>query len=343
MAPRVSQTISVVIPAYNASKYVAVALGSIYGQTRLPLEIIVVDHASTDDTAAITRRLASEAPIAVRLIQLPRNSGGPASALNAGVQAAVGDLIATLDHDDQMLPEKIAAQAECLERWPGAAMCIGRCIEWPEGAARRAGVRRANAILAQMPAKETEGWARLIDKQTAYESFALNDCYALTCSNIVFRKSAWEVAGGFDEKNLTSPDLDLLGKLTSKYDLAIVDMELVRWTAPTGSHYEAASALRLLRDMLRVYHHVDRQLLPPGILRKYDQRVGQEVLDTAYALRQAGAYRKSAGLYFKALHLPTARWRGALGLTKLLPHGALRGFRPKSQQSGRRLFDAKTN
>ena len=330
---------SVVIPAFNSARYIGAALESIYRQTSLPVEVVVVDDASSDDTVVLVRRLASVAPLPVRLVRRSCNSGGPSSGLNVGADTAVGELIATLDHDDEMLPGKLEAQVSCLERWPKAALCIGRCVSSPEGGSRHAGVARANAFLAQLPAKETDGHWRLIDRQAAYESFAVNACYALTCSNMVFRKSAWKEVGGFDEKNVTGPDLDMLGKLTSRYDLAVVDADLVRWTAPAKSHYEAASALRLLEDMLRVYRQTDRGILPADILRQYDQRVATEALDTAYALREAGAYGKSADLYWRSLNLPTARRRAAAGLAKLMPHCALRRFRPTTKRSGRRLLD----
>jgi len=75
--------VSVVVPAFNAAAYLGAALDSLRAQTVRELEIIVVDDGSSDDTAAIAHRHASEDP-RVRVISLEKPSGRPASARNAG-------------------------------------------------------------------------------------------------------------------------------------------------------------------------------------------------------------------------------------------------------------------
>ena len=81
-------TISVVIPAYNEERYVAEAIDAILGQTRPPLEIIVVDDGSTDGTAAILDGFEGLEG-RFRVITLPRNRGKGA-AVRAGMLAASG-------------------------------------------------------------------------------------------------------------------------------------------------------------------------------------------------------------------------------------------------------------
>ncbi len=97
---------SIIIPAFNAENTIARALGSARSQSEGRLEIIVVDDASTDQTAEI---VADEAVIdhRVRLLRLPVNAG-PAAARNQGIAIAKGDWIALLDADDSYHPERIA-------------------------------------------------------------------------------------------------------------------------------------------------------------------------------------------------------------------------------------------
>ena len=90
----IAPTVSVVVPAHNASATLRDALESIRVQTYPPLEVIVVDDGSTDDTAHIA---ASFGP-PVRVIS--KTNGGTASARNAGVAEASGDIVAFLDADD---------------------------------------------------------------------------------------------------------------------------------------------------------------------------------------------------------------------------------------------------
>jgi glycosyltransferase involved in cell wall biosynthesis len=105
-----SMSISVVIPAYNAARYIGRALDSVLAQTHKPDEIIVVDDGSTDDTAGIVETYSSQ----VRLIR--RENAGASVARNTGINAAKSEWIAFLDGDDEWLPEKLQSQSQLLGR-----------------------------------------------------------------------------------------------------------------------------------------------------------------------------------------------------------------------------------
>jgi succinoglycan biosynthesis protein ExoO len=95
-------TFSVVIPAYNAAPFIARALASALAED--PLEVVVVDDCSTDDTRAAVTAYADPR---IRLLSTETNSG-PAGARNVGLAAARGDWIAVLDADDAFLPGRLA-------------------------------------------------------------------------------------------------------------------------------------------------------------------------------------------------------------------------------------------
>jgi len=102
-------SVSVIIPAYNSANTIVRALQSVVAQTRAPLEIIVVDDASTDNTREVAANFASMSSIPLRVITQSSN-GGPSAARNTGWDAASGDYIAFLDADDQWHPRKIELQ-----------------------------------------------------------------------------------------------------------------------------------------------------------------------------------------------------------------------------------------
>jgi glycosyltransferase involved in cell wall biosynthesis len=107
--------VSVVIPAYNAERYVGQAIHSVLAQTCPPHEIVVVDDGSTDDTAAVVCRFGEP----VRYLRQPhRERGGAAQARNLGVDAAHGDLLAFLDADDLWVPDKLQHQIDALDATP---------------------------------------------------------------------------------------------------------------------------------------------------------------------------------------------------------------------------------
>jgi len=99
--------VSTIIPAYNAARFVHFAIESAMAQTHRPLEIIVVDDGSTDNTAEV----AAQYPVQV----LRQENAGPGGARNTGVWAASGEWLAFLDHDDTWHPEKTSRQLAIAE------------------------------------------------------------------------------------------------------------------------------------------------------------------------------------------------------------------------------------
>jgi glycosyltransferase involved in cell wall biosynthesis len=100
--------ISVVIPAYNAARFLPRCLNSVFTQTLEPAEVIVVDDGSTDDSAEIARKLGA------RVVSRP--NGGLSAARNTGVQSAGNDWVALLDADDMWSPEKLRSQTERVQQ-----------------------------------------------------------------------------------------------------------------------------------------------------------------------------------------------------------------------------------
>jgi len=102
---------SVVIPAFNAEKYLAEAIESVLAQTSKPLEIIVVDDGSVDATADIVKRFPA-------VTYVRQANSGVASALNHGIRVARGDFIAVLSADDVWNSDKLALQLQALDGKP---------------------------------------------------------------------------------------------------------------------------------------------------------------------------------------------------------------------------------
>lgn len=105
--------VSVVIPTYNSSGTLGRALDSVYGQSLLPREIIVVDDGSDDweQSRLVTASCPDSIPI--RFIRMARNEG-PSTARNIGISAALGCYLAFLDSDDVWYKDKIRVQYELM-------------------------------------------------------------------------------------------------------------------------------------------------------------------------------------------------------------------------------------
>lgn len=109
----VKNTVSVLIPAYNAERFVGAALQSALGQTWPHIEIIVVDDGSKDQTFAVAKRYQS-----AKVKILRQENRGAAAARNTALREAQGDFLQCLDADDLLSPDKIREQIELLQAYP---------------------------------------------------------------------------------------------------------------------------------------------------------------------------------------------------------------------------------
>jgi glycosyltransferase involved in cell wall biosynthesis len=214
--------VSVVIPTYNGEKYIDEALDSVFSQTRLPGEIIVVDDASTDSTTQRIEEISTAAPVPIKLIRMAQNSGGPPRPMNVGIEAARSPLIAVLDQDDVFLPQKIENQAAILSAHPEVAFVFGDIDVKQEP---------DMPMAAAYPEKQ---WKHLREKMVSQGDFFCCDGMRalrvfLNHSNCVggfpaftFRRDDWQRVGGIDEQLAAAADYDLLCRLCQRGQVARV-------------------------------------------------------------------------------------------------------------------------
>ncbi|ACK72613.1 glycosyl transferase family 2 [Gloeothece citriformis PCC 7424] len=103
--------VSVIIPAYNAEKFIERTLRSVLSQTYQNIEVLVIDDGSQDKTAEIVQTIANQDQ---RVILLRQANSGVAAARNLGIQNAKGEFIAPIDADDIWYPENIEKQVQCM-------------------------------------------------------------------------------------------------------------------------------------------------------------------------------------------------------------------------------------
>ena len=180
--------VSVVIPAYNASRYIAETLDSVFAQRFRDFEVIVVNDGSPD-TPALEAALA---PYRDRIEYLVRENGGPSAARNTAIRRARGTLVAFLDGDDTWLPDCLADQ-------------VARAAEDPSVAVLHADAevvgdpRSVGMTLQQLNASEGHvDFLGLIDER----------CVITTSCSMVRRDVLLDV-GMFDEALRRSEDYDL--------------------------------------------------------------------------------------------------------------------------------------
>lgn len=169
--------VSIVMPAYNTSAYIASSVQSALGQTVENFELLIVDDGSTDDTKAIAERFAVEDS---RVTVWSRRNGGACQARNEALQRARGQFIAFLDSDDVWMPEYLQTQIGVLEGHPEAAVVT------------------ANALNLDGPLDGQPYWPAGSDVRplTMLEMIEREDS---VCIMSVFRREVHAAIGGFDD------------------------------------------------------------------------------------------------------------------------------------------------
>jgi len=115
----VNPLVSVIVPAWNAARFLPEAIASIRRQNYQPIQIIVVDDGSTDDTAETIAALGD-------ILYIRQENGGPSAARNTGLARATGEFIAFLDADDRWPEQKLSIQMARLLAEPSLDLVLGR-------------------------------------------------------------------------------------------------------------------------------------------------------------------------------------------------------------------------
>lgn len=174
-ACQTDEGVSVILVVRNGARYIAAALASIFQSERKPLEIIVLDGGSTDDTATI----AAATPLA-RVIS--QRSTGIANAYNEAIDIARGELIAFISHDDMWTPGKLDIQAGFMRANSDCLITVGMVEHFlDEGAMPPAGFRR------ELLAQPHPGWIM---------------------ESLMARRRAFELVGRFNPDFAVSEDTD---------------------------------------------------------------------------------------------------------------------------------------
>ena len=215
--------ISVIIPTWNRSSYLARALESVLAQSIPPHEVIVVDDGSTDDTREIIKQQFSN----VRYLY--QENRGVSSARNTGIGAAGGDWIALLDSDDCWLPKKLEVQQQLLRDNPDARICHSDEIWIRNG-------KRVN------PMKKHAKRGGHIFKH------CLPLC-AISPSSTIIRRDLFDEIGLFDESLPACEDYDLWLRLCAAYPVLYADEALL---IKHGGHADQLSRRYWGMDRFRI-------------------------------------------------------------------------------------------
>jgi glycosyltransferase involved in cell wall biosynthesis len=210
--------VSIIVPCYNQGHLLAEAVDSALGQTYHHREVIVVDDGSTDRTAAVAAGFGSR----IRLVR--QANRGLSAARNAGIRRSRGTVIGLLDADDRWLPEKLQIEVPQFAD-PRVGLVHGSYRKFPE-THPKAGIVRKNPGAAN-------GFHELIE---------FNWVGAPVC--VLFRRSVYDMVGGFDERLSGIEDWDLW--------IRVATASRIVASAPVTAEYRLSGA-SMSRNYDRMY------------------------------------------------------------------------------------------
>lgn len=233
--------VSVVVTSYNHAEYLPQRMESLLAQTYRPIEIIVVDDASTDDSAKVLRRWADDPRI--RLILLEAN-GGAAAASNKGASLANGEYLMFAECDDFDRPEHVARLVAALQSSSaGVAFCRSELVD-ARGAVLGDDFENREPAFRALCAMDALIPRRLMQR------FLLRACVVPNMSAALMRKAAFDAAGGVSAAYRLCLDWDLWGRLARREDFFYVAETLSSFRAHGGT---ARSTVGLARQIEEIY------------------------------------------------------------------------------------------
>lgn len=203
--------VTVIIPAYNAEKFIEQTIDSVLAQTFRDFEIIVINDGSNDKTAEIVNSYG----FSVRCIQT--TNGGVSRARNLGINNALGEYIAFLDSDDLWEPTKLEKQVALLDENPHIGLCF-------------TALERVDQNLKLIGKTEAHNYPDFCEALLLYSCVVTG-----SCSSVMLRTKIARQAGGFDTRFTNYEDWEYWLQLSLITEFAPISEYLVKYRTVAGS------------------------------------------------------------------------------------------------------------
>ena len=250
MSNRQERLVSIVVPAYNAERFIGDSIASILQQSYRELEIIVCDDASTDATGSVVERLGDPR---VRYVRSEQNRGGY-GAMNWGASYASGEYLAFYHADDLYGPDIVAKEVAFLQGHEdvGAVFCLDRFID------ERGAVYAELSLPPEVRGRTTLRSAELTDAMLRRKNTFLRT------PGVMFRRAAFEATGGFDQKRFgIAADADMWLRLSMTHAIGLIPEHLFSYRHFPQQWSRIYERLRTTPEMY--FAVMDHHLSRPGV------------------------------------------------------------------------------
>jgi len=211
--------VSIIIPAFNAAKYLPAAIDSVLSQQNIRLQTIVINDGSTDNTLEILEKYCAEVTI------VDQENSGVSAARNAGLNYVDGKYIVFLDADDIFLPKKLAIQAGFLEENPdvGAVFSDVICFQEDETGLRKTWPHKVNKKIKDQMGPPAHN----------QEIFLTQNILPPVAAMV--RTSCVKIIGGFDTSLSGVEDWDCWYRIGAQFQMAYLNQPTALYRVHPGS------------------------------------------------------------------------------------------------------------
>ena len=234
-------TVSVLLPTFNRAQLLGEAIDSVLEQTHLPLEIIILDDGSTDETPSVCAAYASK----VKYVRISEN-GGKTAAINAGLELAAGNVIWVMDDDDIAPPDALKTLLAPLQADPKLGFTFGSLKKFTMTArGERVFVDQAD----QAPAGARHLFAHLME-----------DCFITGQPCALFRRRCFNAIAPFDSSITASVDYNILLQVARRHQGADVG-QVVLWQRQHAGLRGPQAARHASHERVQRWQKFDARLL----------------------------------------------------------------------------------
>jgi glycosyltransferase involved in cell wall biosynthesis len=253
----VMATVDVIIPAFNAARYLPFALESVSSQTFEDWQILLIDDGSTDNTAEVVAPFVEHFGSKIQYIK--QNNRGLPAARNAAIRASTSEYLALLDADDIWLPSRLAESLKTLIERPKVGLTYGM-VKGIDSEGRVTGGFWGNR-------KYAEGHIAPYIYMRKIE---------LPCPTMTFRRRCIDEVGVFDEAMRATEDRDLWLRIALKYEVGFVPKVLAHYRqSPSSMSADPERMLQAQLQFIRKHYGSQGCGLRPrqiAMARAYKQR-----------------------------------------------------------------------
>jgi glycosyltransferase involved in cell wall biosynthesis len=288
---------SVVIPAYNAARWIAATLDSWAAQTDRDFEVILVDDGSTDQTADIAESYRDRMDIRV-LREKPR--GAPAGPCNVGTRAARGELILPCDADDMATPDRLArvrAAWHAIDRMDCLIFTDYADVD-TQGATLVESALAKYPSLFDVPATPLHAGLALLSKGAAFTVLVCGGCFIRPVATAIPRRVI-EAVGGYDETLRNGQDYDLFVRIAWQFPFVWMKEKLALYRIAPGN-ISSRPASAVVPSRLRVFENLLKLPLSAEQVAGIRRGLAANYEALAYDCGRRGQTLRSLSAYVRA-------------------------------------------